>query len=856
MPKGRMGVEKGLRPTSPVHVHVEDDTPVHVHVKKATKKKGTKVRARQGFSSSLGVQNLRIKPRKSTTASARARSRSPGGGPWVPPPGKATKGSKISWQGPTHRLEITTPRTEVQIEDLSTDDEDRVHGNLRNYEKKIDSLMTEVGTLKNEAALQTAMSEIEHKEDLLETSQRIIQKQEKEILDFHDELCLTEKENRLLRKSMDLMHEDVDISKDFFSVEREKLMKKLIEVEMDGQAAAQQVRELRETVRRIREESRPSAEGAKLTKQKELLLEKLTDFEATNRTLRRLLREQHSQEASALRLSEQRDVLIKKMADMDRLTERLRLELLERDRLIVDLRNQTAAQREENMALSGLQGTLEGTRAHLQKQLRTKEADCNRMAVQIRSLESQVNQDKIELDHIQDLLNNAKGKSDRDKDALKKATRAQKQRAERSEDALDCLNAQLMERETQVADLKSDLDHVTINIEKISKERAQAQAENTALKTRISELEYLVDKVEESARSNSDTVTVRLHEKTSEVSNLKLENERLKSSIANIESKFQLAEEEMLQLRNNLRQSEKLTDDYRDQIEYVLQRTRYLKSMALNRSRREADEISVHLEVKEKENGRLHQEGELELEKVKLRLNQRLQELEPLPELLRTTEFKLQDATDQLLAYERKNTDNTKLIAELTAKVEQLTDTMDQIRGKMHGGQDENRTLASRVELMDKKLKEVEDQNRELITTIAKREESIHQNNLRLEEKTRENGSLTRQLENALTDIRRHQDQARDRMSSKERTYQSRIADLESQLSQLRAEIARVKREKEENERKFNSRMYDLKDRLEQSHSTNRSMQNYVQFLKNSYANVFGDSAISMPTSPIRSIVP
>ncbi|XP_048244952.1 outer dense fiber protein 2-like isoform X7 [Haliotis rufescens] len=817
MPKGRMGVEKGLRPTSPVHVHVEDDTPVHVHVKKATKKKGTKVRARQGFSSSLGVQNLRIKPRKSTTASARARSRSPGGGPWVPPPGKATKGSKISWQGPTHRLEITTPRTEVQIEDLSTDDEDRVHGNLRNYEKKIDSLMTEVGTLKNEAALQTAMSEIEHKEDLLETSQRIIQKQEKEILDFHDELCLTEKENRLLRKSMDLMHEDVDISKDFFSVEREKLMKKLIEVEMDGQAAAQQVRELRETVRRIREESRPSAEGAKLTKQKELLLEKLTDFEATNRTLRRLLREQHSQEASALRLSEQRDVLIKKMADMDRLTERLRLELLERDRLIVDLRNQTAAQR---------------------------------------SLESQVNQDKIELDHIQDLLNNAKGKSDRDKDALKKATRAQKQRAERSEDALDCLNAQLMERETQVADLKSDLDHVTINIEKISKERAQAQAENTALKTRISELEYLVDKVEESARSNSDTVTVRLHEKTSEVSNLKLENERLKSSIANIESKFQLAEEEMLQLRNNLRQSEKLTDDYRDQIEYVLQRTRYLKSMALNRSRREADEISVHLEVKEKENGRLHQEGELELEKVKLRLNQRLQELEPLPELLRTTEFKLQDATDQLLAYERKNTDNTKLIAELTAKVEQLTDTMDQIRGKMHGGQDENRTLASRVELMDKKLKEVEDQNRELITTIAKREESIHQNNLRLEEKTRENGSLTRQLENALTDIRRHQDQARDRMSSKERTYQSRIADLESQLSQLRAEIARVKREKEENERKFNSRMYDLKDRLEQSHSTNRSMQNYVQFLKNSYANVFGDSAISMPTSPIRSIVP
>ena len=52
-----------------------------------------------------------------------------------------------------------------------------------------------------------------------------------------------------------------------------------------------------------------------------------------------------------------------------------------------------------------------------------------------------------------------------------------------------------------------------------------------------------------------------------------------------------------------------------------------------------------------------------------------------------------------------------------------------------------------------------------------------------------------------------------------------------------------------QNERKFNSRLFDLKDRLEQCHSTNRSMQNYVQFLKNSYANVFGESAPYGPSS-------
>ena len=60
------------------------------------------------------------------------------------------------------------------------------------------------------------------------------------------------------------------------------------------------------------------------------------------------------------------------------------MELRERDRLIEELRGQVIVQREETAAMGNLQDSLESTRAHLQKQLRTKEADCNRMAVQIR----------------------------------------------------------------------------------------------------------------------------------------------------------------------------------------------------------------------------------------------------------------------------------------------------------------------------------------------------------------------------------------------------------------------------------------------------------------------------------------
>ena len=271
----------------------------------------------------------------------------------------------------------------------------------------------------------------------------------------------------------------------------------------------------------------------------------------------------------------------------------------------------------------------------------------------------------------------------------------------------------------------------------------------------------------------------------------------------------------------------------------------------MNKSRREADDTMAHLEEAKKENHLVQREGELELEKVKVRLHQRLQELEPLPDMLKSSELKLYESQERMSLSEKKNAENTRLISELTAKIEHVTVQMDQMRGKWHGSQDENKMLATKVDALERKIRDSEDMNRDLSTNVAKRDEALHQTNLRLEEKVRENAGLTRQLENALTDLRRQSENVRDKQGQKDRTYQTRITDLEAQLSQARVEIAKVKREKEESERKFNSRLYDIKDRLEQSHSTNRSMQNYVQFLKSSYANVFGDSVTSYPPTPI-----
>ncbi|XP_071157395.1 outer dense fiber protein 2-like isoform X3 [Mytilus edulis] len=806
-------MERGLRATSPVHVHVEDDVPIHVHVKQKTK---TKKAAAKTSNTNLARSSS---GRTKKTCSAKARVKSAQSGPWVPAPAKSSSRQKVTWQGPTHRLEINHP---TRVEDLSTDEEEQVHGQMRGYEKKIDSLMTEVGTLKNEVELQHTYKELEEREDMLEASKHVMAEQSRELDKTMDELTLTERENRLLRKSVELLADEKDEARydtEILGSERERLMKKLIETEMDGQAAVKQIGELRDALRRLREENRiSSTDSTRLSRHKDLLMEKMADFEATNKALRRILREQHEYEAAAIRLGEQRDVLLKKLADSDRRNERIHIELEDRDRHIRELRGQMSAQREEVATLSGLQHSIEQTRAHLQKQLRQKEADCNRMAVQVRTVESSRAQDKIEIEHLTEMLAKAKDKAERDKEALKKATRVQKQRATKSHDALEQLNSQLLEKDAHHEELRSQLEQIHPRYDKVCKEKSQILAENSALKTafhsfmeryeekteisrRLGEVEALMDRVEHSSKSHTDTIVVELREKQQEVAYLKADNEKLKSSIATIEAKFRQADEELVQLRGNLKQYENLVEEYKSQ--------------------------------------------------VKVRLHQRLQELEPLPEMLKSSELRLYESQERMNIYEKKNGESTKLISELTAKVEHVTEQMDQMRNKWHDSQDENKLLGTKVDALERKLRDSEDHNRDMSTNIAKRDEALHQTNLRLEEKVRENAGLTRQLENALTDLRRQSENVRDKQGQKERTYQARITDLESQLSQARAEIAKVRREKEESERKFNSRLYDIKDRLEQSHSTNRSMQNYVQFLKNSYANVFGDSVTSYPPTPI-----
>ena len=71
-------------------------------------------------------------------------------------------------------------------------------------------------------------------------------------------------------------------------------------------------------IRRLFQEQRLSQQDfVTMQRQRESLLKRLADFEATNRTLREMLRERHEEEASAGRIAEQRDLLLKKLTETE-----------------------------------------------------------------------------------------------------------------------------------------------------------------------------------------------------------------------------------------------------------------------------------------------------------------------------------------------------------------------------------------------------------------------------------------------------------------------------------------------------------------------------------------------------------
>ncbi|XP_059747386.1 outer dense fiber protein 2 isoform X19 [Bos taurus] len=553
---------------------------------------------------------------------------------------------RVKTKNPPHCLEITPPSSEklvsvMRLSDLSTEDDDSGHCKMNRYDKKIDSLMNAVKMQKGERQMAKRFLE-ERKEELEEVAQ---------------ELAETEHENTVLRHNIERIKEEKDytmLQKKHLQQEKECLMSKLVEAEMDGAAAAKQVMALKDTIGKLKSEKQMTCSDINtLTRQKELLLQKLSTFEETNRTLRDLLREQHCKEDSE-RLMEQQGTLLKRLAEADSEKARLLLLLQDKDKEVEDLLQEIQCEKAQAKTASELSKSMETMRGHLQAQLRCKEAENSRLCMQIKNLERSGNQHKAEVEAIMEQLKELKQKGERDKESLKKAIRAQKERAEKSEEYAEQLHVQLADKDLYVAEALSTLESWRSRYNQVVKDKGDLELEIIVLNDRVTDLVNQQQTLEEKMREDRDSLVERLHRQTAEYSAFKLENERLKASFAPMEDKLNQAHIEVQQLKASVKNYEGMIDNYKSQV---------------MKTRLEADEVAAQLERCDKENKILKDEMNKEIEAARRQFQSQLADLQQLPDILKITEAKLAECQDQLQGYERKNIDLTAIISDLRSRV-------------------------------------------------------------------------------------------------------------------------------------------------------------------------------------------
>ncbi|XP_055775386.1 outer dense fiber protein 2-like isoform X2 [Salvelinus fontinalis] len=782
----------------PLHVHVPETTPVHVHLK--SQKSCTTTTPQ------MKIKEVQIKGDIGNLR-ARARSRAP----WVPAPGRtSTRDDAYKWE----------------LTDLSDEDkqEQRMHSQCNKYRRKIDGLMMDVGSPKNDVRLWKKERMMEHQSECLSACQRVIDEQEEELLDATKELDLREREKISIQHSLRKRGEAGYNSAYSGTLHGERyiLLRKLVEAEFDGVAVVTQLTVLNESMGCVKKDKRLSkADAALLGRQQELLTKKIETFDSTNRTLQELLRECHEREIESLRTSEQRQGLLKRLADTEAEKNHLAAKLNNKEKEATQLAVRLDSEKDIVKTTGELSKVLESTCSQLIFQLRSKETENDCQASRSKEMEQQK-------EEIQALLEQLKRQSKEDKESLKQVN--QRQRAEHSEDSARHLSAQLLVKETELAEALTSAESWCTRHSKEVTVKSQLEVEIAVLKNQVSELTGQIHTVEEKGHPEREGLLDQLHRLTSDNSSNKLQNQKLKITLCAAEENLMQSQSEVQQLKSSVKKLESQVENYKRKVQ---------------RARLESEEYCLKLEISEKHAQGMKADLEREIEEVRRQLLGRLKELEPLPERLKRSELQLRVAQEETQTQERRNTEQNNALSELRHKVEQQGCWVETFQENNFLLVEEHKNLQQKMESIERKLEEANLQNRDMVHVIGKREETIYSTQKQLEERARECSILSKQLEQAFEDGQREADQSLAQALFKERSIQTKALDLESQLGLRRTELSQLRRSTEDMERRFQNQLKNMKERLEQSDSTNRSLQNYVQFLKVSYSNVFGDSVLS-----------
>ncbi|XP_076169917.1 uncharacterized protein LOC143147993 isoform X2 [Ptiloglossa arizonensis] len=291
-----------------------------------------------------------------------------------------------------------------------------------------------------------------------------------------------------------------------------------------------------------------------------------------------------------------------------------------------------------------------------------------------------------------------------------------------------------------------------------------------------------------------------------------------------IKQRFRESQDELEELRSLIQDQSGQLEDYRN---------KYLQAQ------QQVEEQRRQLDLMEMDNARMNENVTLEIGRVKNQFQEKLAELAPLPDLLKQTQVKLQEAQQMRLVAERNCEELSRELISCKDKMQTIQNQLDMLRTEYQALQDERGNGSGRFEEMERRNSELRHENERIKNTLARFEEHEAQLQKRIDEKMHEVTQLTAMLDQVREDSARQVARTKERCETIRRSMQGQIAEMERQLAQCRATARSAQKDRDEIRQKMQGQINNLNEAFEQAQGRIRSLQGHVNYLKTSYSNIF-----------------
>ncbi|KAL1518064.1 hypothetical protein ABEB36_001745 [Hypothenemus hampei] len=300
-----------------------------------------------------------------------------------------------------------------------------------------------------------------------------------------------------------------------------------------------------------------------------------------------------------------------------------------------------------------------------------------------------------------------------------------------------------------------------------------------------------------------------------------------KEQLIDLQQQLKVHKELYRQAQDELEELRALVEDIQGQLNDY--RNKYLEAIqTVEEQRRQIDIMRL-------ENNRISEQVNLEIVRVKNQFQEKLQELAPLPDILKTTQLKLQEAQQMHLLAERNNESMARELQTYKDKLQAIMDEMALADSDKAAGAGEKETLAQRIKVLEQMLQESKDENEELHMENDRIKEIADENERIVNEKLHEIVQLETQLEVVRDESARQVARIKDRCEIVRKSTQNQVNDLERQLAQTKASARAAEKDRDEIRQKMQAQIRNLNENFEDAQMRIRNLQGHVNFLKNSY---------------------